>query len=112
MRSPSAAGVHELTVFFWCVRAALPGTDFDQSILPDLASTQTRNRSLASSDVDCRKTLPFETIGDECPVPGNTVLKRKFSGIHLAGMVLSSAVPVPLGPRKRGQSAALIATVL
>src|SRR5262245_39445766 len=75
-------------------------------MLPVVALRQRSDRLLPSSDAVRRKIFPFDTIGDEFPRPGIGVFQRASLGPKETGMVLSSAVPSPPGPRKRSQSAA------
>src|SRR3954451_5890091 len=88
-----------------CVLPTLPGTFFAHTSLPFSASMQTIRRSLAVAL--SRKTLPLTTMGDEWPEPVSSVFHRTLSSLHLTGTSLSAAWPVPLGPRKRAQSAAV-----
>src|SRR5690242_8640908 len=103
MRSPSEQGVADARLLRGCVCPTCPGTLFAHTFLPDRASMHTRSRSVfvAAS----RKTLPLTTMGEEWPEPDKAVFHRMFFSVHLTGISLSEAIPVPLGPRKRGQSA-------
>jgi hypothetical protein len=53
------------------------------------------------------KSRPREMIGDELPTPRNGNFQRMPSpSLNCTGIVVPDATPVPLGPRKRVQSAA------
>jgi hypothetical protein len=43
-------------------------------------------------------------MGEEFPKPGMGVFHSTFDSVHWTGTSLSPEMPVPLGPRKRGQS--------
>src|SRR5262245_44464821 len=82
----------------------LPGIEVFQRIAPSVVSTQISQRSLPSFDADCRKSESPQTTGDEWPTPGIASFQSRFSfSLKLSGTSLSSVVPAPLGPRKRGQ---------
>src|SRR5262245_32650904 len=67
-------------------------------------------RSLPLAEDACKKTLPRETIGEPLPTPGSGTFHRTFSlSVQVTGTSLSWLTPVPLGPRKRGQSDAAAA---
>src|SRR5947209_16044620 len=83
------------------MRAGAPGADRDHRILPSAALRHSSRRS--SGAADCTKTRSPQTTGDELPAPGRAVFQSTFFWVHSTGTSLSSAAPVPLGPRKRGQ---------
>src|SRR5205823_5323857 len=75
------------------------------STLPVAASRHISRRSLASAVADWTKSRLPATTGDELPLPGmRTFQSTPSSVVHLMGTSLSVDIPVPLGPRKRGQS--------
>src|SRR5262249_552783 len=103
--SPSVAGVDEAMVFSWCVLPTTPPTDRCHSVLPLAASKHTRERSVFVAV--WTNTRSPHTMGDELPRPGRAFFhKMPFSALKATGTALSSATPVPLGPRKRGQLSA------
>src|SRR5262249_48792378 len=51
-------------------------------------------------------------MGVEPPGPGSLTFHRKLSCDHVAGTSLSSVAPLPLAPRKAGQSEAIKAPTL
>src|SRR5262245_43455846 len=64
-------------------------------------------RSLPSSLADWMNSRPFEITGDELPRPGISTLCRMSPTPNDVSAFGSSAIPLPLGPRKRAQSAAM-----
>src|SRR5262249_41621053 len=92
--------------FFLLIAPFCPLRSLDHSMAPFVALRQTSDRLLPSSDAVWRKTFPLDTIGDEFPRPGIGVFQRASFGPKDTGIVVSSAVPRPFGPRKRSQSAA------
>src|SRR4030095_8906654 len=82
------------------------GNSFFQSVLPSEAFRQsTTNRDCLSSAV-VMKTLSPHTTGDECPSPGNAIFQLKSDSVHCVGMVFTSLMPLPFGPRNRVHSCA------
>src|SRR5215472_8563292 len=76
-----------------------------QRVLPRAASRQNSVRLLPSSAEVSKKSLPLQTTGDELPTPGISTFHRRLSlSDQVSGTSLSLLTPVPLGPRKRGQS--------
>src|SRR5262249_36667897 len=103
--SPSVAGVDEAIVFSWCVLPTAPFTDRCHSVLPLAASKHTSERSVFVAV--WTKTRSSHTMGDELPRPGKALFhKMPLSALKATGTPLSSATPVPFGPRKRDQFAA------
>src|SRR5262245_6445489 len=45
-----------------------------------------------------------QSTGELWPIPGNSIFQFRSLAVQVAGMVLASLSPVPLGPRKRVHS--------
>src|SRR5437867_3906813 len=73
-------------------------------VFPLAASRQRSQRSLPSSAAAWTNTRSPQMMGDELPDPGRGTFQRTPSlSLQCTGMSLSAAIPVPSGPRKRGQ---------
>ena len=59
-----------------------------------------------SPSLAVRNTRPPATMGDERPKGTAAFHSRFFEGPNSAGRLMEESTPAPLGPRKRGQSAA------
>src|SRR5262245_28132998 len=106
-RSPSVAGVDEASEFLACVLALAAVIACVQRTLPSAVSRQWRARCLPSELEAWRKILFCQTMGDPWPTPGRGDFQTTPCASHLTGTSVSSATPVPFGPRKRGQFPAL-----
>ena len=60
-------------------------------------------RRLSGSALKMKSLSPHST-GELCPMPGSSIRQLRSFSVQLAGIVVVSLSPVPLGPRKRVHS--------
>src|SRR5262245_18941955 len=105
MRSASQAGVTEAKLLLTCRLCNTPEYSRFQIVLPFLASMHSTYRVAVSRLALNMNSLSPHSPGELCPsLPGRSIFELRSLSVQLAGIVLVSVSPVPLGPRKRVHS--------